>query len=741
MQLSRNHNSEVQLLVDAPFNGEDFKALWHYYEAQIRHAFVEFMQASPTELGGEHHTFWQEYGVEHSERVPRSHAKLLRELGAEAANTYTEDMYNAVYKKLQPELEQEETRIRAAREQAARPSRGKKIRNLASKQRESSKSAREQAAQRLAEYQQSVRETQEDDDQPRTGRNRFTVGGAIAVSSALTAGVAGSMLQSSPAQASEHAIVQAGNLHASTSEQVYGAVMETAPQLDPYKLNPHPEGLNKGTLQQYQKVRTIIEQVAAKYHLPAWLLAGQLETESNFYSDSPSGAGAKGIAQFLPDTWKEWGRDTTGKGYADPHNAHDAVDAQARYLNGLLSTVDRYITQKKLTGDRIKLALTAYNCGMNGLVSVGHIPSQAEANASSRVNSEPVTYAAKTYKKGLKYQVFISGSTSPPSTTTPHQSPPADIFSNLNLNPPIAKTPQAPESPVQPTLETSLLNALTMSATINTGGDAKSLIAAPQLPGQSPETPIAPQTPAKPSTTPSQPTKIATPKAPVANPWLPPVPSLPTQATSEQPTPPATPESAPQPQTTQPNTVPIILGNLSMNAVIGTTTPETTPNKKTGATAGNTLVWPVPGSNKVTSGYHNPDRPDHYGMDIAAKKGTPVVAVASGTVIFAREGYNGGYGNNVKLLVTDNKTLCGSSDSCTVVYAHLSEINVKEGQHVTAGTKLGKAGNTGDSEGNHLHIQVAPGSQRTTTQGPQDLNVETALAAARARDIQNNGKD
>jgi len=63
---------------------------------------------------------------------------------------------------------------------------------------------------------------------------------------------------------------------------------------------------------------------------PAPVLAAQLNQESGF-SDPTSSTGAQGPAQFEPYTWPSWGKDTTGKGFADVHNPSDAIDAQARY--------------------------------------------------------------------------------------------------------------------------------------------------------------------------------------------------------------------------------------------------------------------------------------------------------------------------------------------------------------------------------------------------------------------------
>ncbi len=85
----------------------------------------------------------------------------------------------------------------------------------------------------------------------------------------------------------------------------------------------------------------------------------------------------------------------------------------------------------------------------------------------------------------------------------------------------------------------------------------------------------------------------------------------------------------------------------------------------------------------------------HEGIDIAAKKGTPVSAIALGFVSFT--GRKGGYGKVVEI---------NHSDSFKSRYAHLSRILVKKGQVVHKGDTIAKMGNTGRSTGSHLHLEV-----------------------------------
>ena len=88
-------------------------------------------------------------------------------------------------------------------------------------------------------------------------------------------------------------------------------------------------------------------------------------------------------------------------------------------------------------------------------------------------------------------------------------------------------------------------------------------------------------------------------------------------------------------------------------------------------------------------------RERHWGLDIALPEGTPILAGQGGTVTFA--GSAGGYG----LLVTlDNGAGLVSR------YAHCSVIYVTVGQTVSAGDVIARVGNTGNSTGAHLHVEI-----------------------------------
>lgn len=107
----------------------------------------------------------------------------------------------------------------------------------------------------------------------------------------------------------------------------------------------------------------------------------------------------------------------------------------------------------------------------------------------------------------------------------------------------------------------------------------------------------------------------------------------------------------------------------------------------------------------------------HTGTDHAMPQGTSVKAVSGGIVIEARISKT--YGGRV---VIEHKE--GKAKGYKTSYNHLSQINVKEGEYVFAGEKIGKSGGTkntvgaGTSTGAHLHFEVyQPGFDMYTSNG------------------------
>ncbi len=111
-----------------------------------------------------------------------------------------------------------------------------------------------------------------------------------------------------------------------------------------------------------------------------------------------------------------------------------------------------------------------------------------------------------------------------------------------------------------------------------------------------------------------------------------------------------------------------------------------------------------PVSGIITSPYGSRKGGFHYGVDIGNKRGTPVVAAASGVVTKVVAGCKEGakncggrYGNYIVIQ---------HSNGTKTFYAHLSSAGVSVGQSVSQGEKIGGLGNTGRSTGPHLHFEV-----------------------------------
>ena len=112
------------------------------------------------------------------------------------------------------------------------------------------------------------------------------------------------------------------------------------------------------------------------------------------------------------------------------------------------------------------------------------------------------------------------------------------------------------------------------------------------------------------------------------------------------------------------------------------------------------LTWPIPGGG--VSAYVGPRthpvygyKSCHTGIDIRGATGTPVRAAHSGTVINNSSG--GAYGN---------ATLISGAGGLATFYAHLSRIDVNEGDRIKEGEVIGAVGTTGWVTGPHLHFEV-----------------------------------
>ncbi len=153
---------------------------------------------------------------------------------------------------------------------------------------------------------------------------------------------------------------------------------------------------------------------------------------------------------------------------------------------------------------------------------------------------------------------------------------------------------------------------------------------------------------------------------------------------------------------------------------------------------------------RVTSGFSMRMHPihktwrRHLGVDYGAPTGTPVRSVGDGVVEFA--GRQNGYGNVVQVRHSNDRT---------TLYAHLSRIDVRQGQRIEQGTRIGAVGATGWATGPHLHFEVkvkgehrdplviaktseavvlAPASRERFTAETRQLRMQLDLARAKSEE-------
>lgn len=113
------------------------------------------------------------------------------------------------------------------------------------------------------------------------------------------------------------------------------------------------------------------------------------------------------------------------------------------------------------------------------------------------------------------------------------------------------------------------------------------------------------------------------------------------------------------------------------------------------------FAWPVQGRVSGIFGsqriLNSQPRAPHSGTDIAAPVGTAVLATADGVVALVHD----------DMFYTGKTVMIDHGHGLMSVYAHLSEITVKEGTSVARGQPIGKVGSSGRATGPHLHWGVS----------------------------------
>jgi murein DD-endopeptidase MepM/ murein hydrolase activator NlpD len=111
------------------------------------------------------------------------------------------------------------------------------------------------------------------------------------------------------------------------------------------------------------------------------------------------------------------------------------------------------------------------------------------------------------------------------------------------------------------------------------------------------------------------------------------------------------------------------------------------------------FIWPVPASKRISSKFGMRRGKHHDGIDIPAPRGTHILAVAKGEVIYSGHKLRG-YGN---------MTIIKHANNIFTVYAHAQKLYISKGDSISQGQVIGKVGNTGRSTGPHLHFELRIG--------------------------------
>ena len=137
--------------------------------------------------------------------------------------------------------------------------------------------------------------------------------------------------------------------------------------------------------------------------------------------------------------------------------------------------------------------------------------------------------------------------------------------------------------------------------------------------------------------------------------------------------------------------------------------------------------WPVVEA-RMTRGFlprgTKKRRRPHKGIDLAAQRGTAVLASHDGIIIYTGKEFKG-YGKMVMI----------EKDNWATLYGHLDKIVVYEGQKIRQGEVIGALGNTGRSSGPHLHFEIRK------TDGPIDPLPYLPAGDALTNDVDNGAEE
>lgn len=140
----------------------------------------------------------------------------------------------------------------------------------------------------------------------------------------------------------------------------------------------------------------------------------------------------------------------------------------------------------------------------------------------------------------------------------------------------------------------------------------------------------------------------------------------------------------------------------------------------------------VPGPLQISAGFLDSEYAaalgtQHWGVDFAYPKNTPVYATSYGEVVHVQTEYTDGVGFGRYVVTYQGKNDRG--DKYYFIYAHLNSVNVSEGMMVTPSKCLGYVGTTGNSTGYHLHYECRVVRADGTIESIDPFSVEGGLEA------------
>ena len=144
-------------------------------------------------------------------------------------------------------------------------------------------------------------------------------------------------------------------------------------------------------------LKPLIQSIASAHGYDAALLAAQASAESGFNPEAVSGAGAKGLMQFMDATWAEWGQ-------GSPFDPSASLDAGVRYMKSLLA---RYAN----AAEPVSLALAAYNAGMGTVDKAIKATGRTDwAGVEAALPAETRAYVPKILDRATLYKAaFVAG--------------------------------------------------------------------------------------------------------------------------------------------------------------------------------------------------------------------------------------------------------------------------------------------------------------------------------------------